>query len=328
MRNVVIFTGTLRTVKKTIGYFIKNVLRNNVDVFLCVQNDTQQHDEEWTIWFAKQLGENMKSIEWFSLANHPGWIVHRDMLLNNIQLDNVWKDYLRTSGSMIEYFQLQLTHMRICLYEQINGFQYDYLIRSRTDSIFAKPIDFHWLSWTDAVVAERVHKIKEEMTRSKINVNYRSLLQYFMATIISDVTISNISSILADFILNETDHPPINEINVPYEAALNQYIKGGRYILTIRKNNLYIIRRNLFYMIPSLGTMYGLPRTPAADNYWFNSECQFRSACFLTGLSIFDYNSIFEDKSLAHPSKWYEEDFFDLDFNLINPTMLYCVVRK
>jgi hypothetical protein len=328
MRNVVIFTGALRTVKKTIRYFKQNVLRDNVDVFLCVQNDTQQPDEEWTTWFSEQMGSHMKSIEWFSLTAHPEWITHRDAILQNIQLDNGWKDYLRTSGSMIEYFQLQLAHMKVCLYEQTHGFQYDYLVRARTDSIYAKPVDFHWLTWTDAEVAERVQRIKEEMTRSEIEVTERSLLQYFMATVISDTTIPNMTRIFADYVLNDADRPPIGVTDTPYETALNQYLKQGRYILTIRKNNLYVIRRDLFFMIPSLGTMYGLPRSPAADDYWFNAECQFRSACYYSGISIFDYSSLFEEKSLEYPNNWCEADFFDLEFNLINPTMLYCIVRK
>jgi hypothetical protein len=229
---------------------------------------------------------------------------------------------------MIEYFQLQLAHMKVCLYEQTNGFQYDYLVRARTDSIYAKPVDFHWLTWTDTEVATRVERIKEEMTRSNIEVTERSLLQYFMATVLSDTTIPNMTRIFADYVLNDADRPPIGVMNIPYETALNQYLKQGRYILTIRKNNLYVIRRNLFFMIPSLGTMYGLPRSPAADDYWFNAECQFRSACYYSGISIFDYSSLFEEKSLEYADKWCEADFFDLEFNLINPTMLYCIVRK
>jgi hypothetical protein len=328
MRTVVIFTGALRTVKKTIRYFKQNVLRDNVDVFVCVQNDTQQPNEEWTAWFGEQMGHHMKSIEWFSLEAHPEWIVHRDTLLQHIQIDDGWKHYLRTSGSMIEYFQLQLAHMKVSLYEQMNGFQYDYLVRARTDSIYAKPVDFHWLSWTDEEVAKRIQRIKEEMTYSKIEVTERSILQYFMSTIVSDTTIPNISRIFADCVINDADHPPFGITNMPYETTLNQYLKKGRYIITIRKNNLYIIRRPLFFLIPSLGTIYGLPRTPAADDYWFNAECQFRSACYYAGISIFDYSSLFEEKSLEYADNWREADFFDLEFNLINPTMLYCIVRK
>jgi len=325
MRTVVIFTGALRTIKKTIRYFKQNVLRDGVDVFACVQNDTQQSEEEWNQWFRTQLGDHLRSIEWFSLANHPEWVTHRDRLIDHIPLDNGWKHYLRTSGSMIEYFQLQLAHMKVCLYEQRNGFQYDYLVRGRTDSIYAKPVDFHWLHWTDQEVADRMERIRTEMIRSAIDVTERSLLQYFMSTLLSDTTIPNLSRILADCVLNDADRPPIGSLT---PSALRAYVTNGRYILTLRKNNLYLVRRSLFFLIPSLGTIYGLPRTPAADDYWFNAECQFRSACYLSGMSIFDYSTLFEEKSLEYPSKWREADFFDLEFNLINPTMLYCIVRK
>ena len=325
MRTVVIFTGALRTIKKTIRYFKQNVLRDGVDVFACVQNDTNQSDEEWTSWFHEQMGTHLRSIEWFSLAKHPEWVAHRDLILQHIQLDHGWKNYLRTSGSMIEYFQLQLAHMKVCLYEQQNGFQYDYLVRGRTDSIYAKPVDFHWLTWTDEEVGQRLDRIRTELIRSSIEVSDQSLLQYFMSTITSDTTLPNLPRIFADYVLNDADRTPIGSMD---PITVNHYLKHGRYILTIRKNNLYIVRRSLFYMIPSLGTMYGLPRTPAADDYWFNAECQFRSACYFSGLSIFDYSTLFEEKSLEYPSKWREADFFDLEFNLINPSMLYCVVRK
>ena len=325
MRTVVIFTGALRTIKKTIRYFKQNVLRDGVDVFACVQNDTAQPNEEWSLWFAEQIGISLRSLEWFSLRDHPEWVKHRDTLLDHIELDRSWKEYLRNSGSMIEYFQLQLAHMKVCLYEQRNGFQYDYLVRARTDSIYAKPVDFHWLDWTDEEVGERMERIRSEMIRSEILVTDRSLLQYFMSTIISDTTIPNLSRIFADYVLNDADRPPIGSMN---PATLHHYLHHGRYILTLRKNNLYIVRRSLFFLIPSLGTMYGLPRTPAADDYWFNAECQFRSACYFSGISIFDYSTLFEEKSLEYPSKWREADFFDLEFNLIHPAMLYCVVRK
>jgi hypothetical protein len=326
MRTVVVFTGALRTVKKTIRYFKQHILREGVDVFVCVQNDTQQSDAEWTTWFQEQMCDHLRSIEWFDLAKHPEWTAHRETLLQHIELDSGWKNYLRSSGSMIEYLQLQLAHLDVCHYEQRNGFQYDYLVRARTDTIYAKPVDFHWLTWTDQEVAARVERIKAEMERSNMTITDQSLLQYFMSTLLSDTTIPNMSRIFADCVLNDADRLPLGAMN--QSAALNHYIKTGRYILTIRKNNLYIVRRNLFYLIPSLGTSYGLPRTPAADDYWFNAECQFRSACYYAGLTIYDYSTLFEEKSLEYPSKWREADFFDLEFNLINPTMLYCVVRK
>jgi hypothetical protein len=329
MKIAIIFTGALRTVKKTMKYFKKHLLlSNDVDVFACVQNDTSQSEEEWTHWFKQEMGDHLQKITWFSPEKYPHWVKHRDLLIEHIHLDTDWKGYLCNSGSMIEYFQLQLAYMTMCKYEGESNFQYDYIVRSRTDSIYAKPIDFHWLHWTDEQVANRVQKVRDEMKLSEIEDTPHSFLKYFMCTILSDDLIPNIQFILADYTPSQTEVTPKATDTIPFEKSLNEYIKKARYILTLRKNNLYIVRRDLFHLIPTLGTMYGFTRSPISDNYWFNAECQFRDACYYSCLSIFEYSTMFEEKSLEYPHHWNEANFFDLDFNFINPRMLYCVVRK
>lgn len=318
MRRVVIFTGALRTIKKTIAYFKKNVLLDaNVDVFACVQNDTSESEEEWTAWFKEQMGDALRSMEWFSLQKYPAWVTQRDIQLQRLPIEDIWKEYLRHSGSMIEYFQLQLAYMNLCEYEQRNGFRYEYVIRGRTDTIFAKPVDFHWLSWSDEEISERVERIKEELKLSTIEITNRSILNAFMGTLLSDDLIPNIERIMTDNIIVEPE---------PILSAA--YLRTGRYILTIRKNNLYIVRRELFYLIPTLGSMYGFFRAPNSDDYWFNAEGQFRAACYYSHLSVFDYDTRFDGRSLEYAHLWKEADFFDTDYRLINPAMLYCVVRK
>jgi hypothetical protein len=323
MKVSVILTGALRTIKKTIRYLKKNVLLTpNTHVFACVQNDTQLSEEEWTAWFKEQLGNHLQSIEWFSLEKHPEWVTHRETQLQRIRLDDGWKDYLRRSGSMIEYFQLQLSYMNMVHHEQCNGFTYDYIIRGRTDSIYAKPIDFHWLNWSDADVADRVQAITDELHLCKKDITTKNILRYFMNTIISDDLVPNIQHIDADYAPCATEVEPVSLLE------LNNYIKKGRYILTIRKNNLYVVRRNLFHLIPTLGTMYGFMRAPTADDWWYNAECQFRSVCYYACITIFDYGTLYEDRSVVSVHYWNEADFFDLQGNLLNSRMLYCVVRK
>ena len=81
-------------------------------------------------------------------------------------------------------------------------------------------------------------------------------------------------------------------------------------------------------MIPTLGSMYGFLRSPHSDNYWFNAEGQFRDACYYACLTVFDYSTLFEERSLEYAGAWKEEDFFDLEGNVLHPAMLYCVVRR
>ena len=326
MRTVVIFTGALRTVKKTMSYFKKNVLlRPDIDIFVCVQNDTKESDESWSNWFRQQLGRSMLSIQWYSHEAYPDWVKHRDRQIGYLTIEDSWKNYLRTSGSMIEYFQLQLAYMAMCQHEQRHGFRYDYLVRARTDSIYAKPLDFHWLHWTEAQVAARMARINEELVESSIDLTPTNQLKYFMCTIMSDDVLPNMERIFADYRPCETETVLDLELT---PSRLLSFIKKGRYILTLRRNNLYVVRRSLFYMIPTLGTMYGFLRSPEADPWWFNAEGQFRDACYYSEMSIFDYSTLYEEKSLEYPNRWNEADFFDLQFRLINPMMLYCVVRK
>jgi hypothetical protein len=342
MKVAIILTGALRTITKTIPYFKKNLLLQPTDIYICVQNDTQESEETWNAWFKEELGKEqfkreelgkeelgkehgkekcnlegvtIKTITWFSLYNYKDWVGHRELLLQNMRIDSSWKNYLRSSGSMIEYFQLQLAYMKMTEYEHYNKFEYDYLIRARTDSIYTKPIDFHWLRWTPSDVAERVEVIKEELRLSKIPEE--QLFPYFMSTIVSDDVIPNIQYIHAGY--------------YPYQGFslhdLHTYIKEGRYILTFRKNNLYIVRRSLFHLIPSLGTMYGQFKSPFSDQWWFNAEGQFTSVCYHAMLNTHDYNTDFEDRSVEAVG-WNEATFFDCEFNCINPRMLYCMVRK
>jgi len=322
MKVAIILTGALRTIKKTIHYFKQNLLlHKDVNVFCCIQNDTRESEDSWNDWFKEQLGSYLKTITWFSFDYYKELIGHRELLLNHMQIDISWKNYLRSSGSMIEYFQLHLAYLKITEYEHCCGFQYEYLIRGRTDSIYTKPIDFHWLYWTTEEVTDRLEKIKEELRLSKIEES--KLIPYFMSTIISDDVIPNIQHINAGYYPSATDSTEI--LHDP--VKLNEYIKEGRYILTFRTNHLYIIRRNLFHLIPSLGMMYGQFKSPYSDTWWFNAEGQFTSICYHAYLNTHNYNTAFEDRSVEAVG-WNEANFFDCDFNCINPRMLYCMVRK
>jgi hypothetical protein len=326
MHVAVILTGALRTIKKTIKYLKKNVvLTPKTHVFACIQNDSSLKEEEWNAWFKEQLGDKLGFLEWFSLEKHPEFVTHRETQLQHQLLSDGWKNYLRTSGSMIEYFQLQLAYMKMSYHEQVHGFKYEQIVRARTDSIYAKRVDFHWLHWNEDEVATRLNKIKTELEYCKIDTTAENMLRYFMCTILSDDVIPNIQHIWADYAPCATER--ILECDLT-ATRLHTYIKEGRYMLTLRKNNLYIVRRELFYMIPTLGTFYGFSRAPTTDDYWFNAECQFRSACYYSCITMFDYGSLYEDRSVAAVHAWNEADFFDQDGNMLNSRALYCVVRK
>jgi hypothetical protein len=319
MKVAVLFTGALRTIKKTMRYFKQNVLLDSeVDVFACIQNDTDTPNSEWESWIREEMGGHLKLITWFSPDEHQDWISIRDKLISHLSLIDRWKNYIKNSGSIIEYYQLYLSYLKMCSYEDTHQ-RYKHIIRSRTDTIFAKPVDFHWLNWSDSDVEERIQTINTELTLSKIEVTPQNTLSYFMSTIISDSLIPNIQNIMTRYIPNQYNIIPSTAVE------LNQYIKTGAYILVIRANNLYVVSRESFNLIPTLSFMYGFLKSPYNDEYWYNAENQFQSACYFSGLAVFDYNTLFEDKSLY---EYDEKRYFDLNFNVMNPAMLYCLVRR
>ena len=319
MKVAVILTGALRTIKKTIKYFKQNVLiGSNVDVFMCIQNDTSLSNEEWETWIRNEMNGHLKHITWFSLSAHQQWIHFRDNLLSHSLIDNNWKEYLKNSGSMIEHYQMYLCYLEMCKYESLNG-HYNYIIRCRTDTIFGKPIDFHWLQWTDHQVEQRMAKINLELHQLGKEITPINTLKYFMNTIISDSLIDNIPNI-------DSEYVPAKHTSVPiHPSVLNDYIKNGEYILTLRANLLYIVNRDLFQIVPGLPFLQLFLHSPQNTAYWFNSEEQFQAICYLSNLTIFNYSTNYEGTSLY---EYDEKKYFDDNYNLISPHLLYCLVRN
>lgn len=327
MRRAILLTGALRTIRKTMRFFKRNVIcaqeKHEVAVFACVQNDTAESDEVWADWLKGEIGPCLLDVTWFSLDTFPGWVAHRDLQLAHMVIDEGWKGYLRNSGSMIEYFQLQLAYMKLCRTEATGGFRYDYVVRARTDSIYVKPVDFHWLEWTEEEIERRWRAVQEEMRVSGMSQTREDVFRYFMCTVWSDTVIPNVLYLTAERV------PGPLGLVVPQTAKeIQTYLKEGRYILTLRKNNLYVVGRDFFHFLPTLGTMYGMIRSPHADAWWFNAEGQFRDACYYSCLDVFEYSSEFEERSLVYAHQWNEADFFDGAGEVIHPRSLFCVVRR
>jgi hypothetical protein len=225
---------------------------------------------------------------------------------------------------MIEYLQLQYAYLAMCNYEQLLGFQYDQVIRMRTDTVVAKPMDFHWLRWSDDEVKQRMDTIQQKLAETGIDSGPNNVFSYFMSTVLSDDLIPNLKQLLIAYLPSQN----ASKGDVPSTPQqLNKYLRKGKYILTIRKNLVYVVRRSLFHMIPALASLYGTFRSPHSDNCWFNAECQFQGACYHSGLSSHEYSSAFEELPIEQRDAWNERDYFDEDFNCVHKHMLYCVVR-
>lgn len=322
MRTVVILTGQLRTIRKTMRFLKRNVVTGHQDVFACLQNDTQESEESWETWLRQEI-PTLQRIIWFSNERCPEWIPIRTRLVEAMAITNLWKDYLKTSGSMIEYYQLYLAYHAMEHYEQRHG-RYDQLIRMRTDSVFFKPIDFHWLDWTVSDIATRWNAITaqlEQQPTGSAEVSPSQVFHTFMGTLLSDDLLTNIPLLLLRTLPHEGAVIP----NTMEEVR--EYLHRGRYLIGVRTNNLYVVRRDLFHLIPCLGTMYGLFKCPHDDAYAFNAEGQLLAAAYHSCITVHTYSTVLEEHSLVYASQWREDDFF-VEGEPRYPEMLYCVVRR
>ena len=156
----VIYTGEVRTIETTIKYFRENVLiNNNFHVFATLQSDNIAYFDQFV---KDNIGDHLKSIVWLD-KNDETWCCIREELLNKMNtVDDMWKDYLKNSGSMIEYYQIYLAYKNIEEYEKTNSIKYDYIMRIRCDVVLTHPIYFNWDDYSVDIVKEYLYDIKNE----------------------------------------------------------------------------------------------------------------------------------------------------------------------
>jgi len=282
----IIYTGAARTIETTIQLFKQNVVLNeNYHVYGVIQS----FEHETLI--RETLGDNIKSLEWFDKENVV-WLTIRDELLQNMNIDEYWKNYLRTSGSMIEYYQLYLAYQALEKYETEHSIKYDFVLRFRTDTVIKDVIRFD-----DIFEKEHVTHIVNQI-KNKLNIDITSepFLNVFMNTFYNEHRIGYV-----------LQYQTKTEYKLSTIDDLIHYLKHGNYVVSLRKNVIYFLRRDVMTQLHVLGITYGIYTDP--DYYWFNSESQLEKIC--ESLHIDKYNSTtqLEDESLYmyNPIHYYEQ---------------------
>jgi hypothetical protein len=323
MRVAVLYTGQLRTIRKTLPFFKSNVLCTpDVHVFACLQHDASEPVHETTEWLQAELGDHLKVLQWFNPRDGT-FINFRENLLHDLEISEGWKGYLRRSGSIIEYYQLQCIYHSLFRYETKHG-SYEYIVRCRPDTIFCKPITFDWLNMSEHEIQNRLQILQGYCNQSdtdykegKINPN---VFDMFMNTLLHKTLTMDVVN--PSYISHRTK--TFTQPQSPLQ--IQTFLNNGRYILTFRTNLLYIVKRDYFYLIPALGTMYSLFKFPLVEHqHWFNSETQFQSACYHSDLTIFDYESKTESDSLYN---YEESNYFNSEGVLKGDSLVYILVRN
>lgn len=316
MKIACLYTGALRTIRDTLSHFQKNVLQaataagHTIDVFAVLQSNDPAHYREpnWSdtqfpptipnhpmqnvqtveIWLTEQLTPHLQNLTWFR-PNNPLWVRLREYLLNNMCLVPEVADYLRTSGSMIEYYQMQMAYMEMLKYERRHNITYDYVIRLRPDVVIAQPLTFDWLQWSVEDIEKRFLDI-QKVTQSS-EVYCQGNFVRFMNTVYRSTV---------DCLLDaemEAD-PPQNIFQPAVPAQIQTYLQHGRYILTLRKNVVYMLPRKCMALIACLGSTFGMYHNPNHSEWWWNAESQLRFVCQDHGIQTFDSGTALEVESL------------------------------
>jgi hypothetical protein len=323
-RVAVFYTGDVRTMERTIPYFKHNMLLTpnlDVDVFAVLQTLDKPHFEKILKGF---MENHLKYVHWLD-KNDKIWTTIKENLISKIKnVDNEWKDYLKTSGSMIEYFQMYLAYLAMEEKENREGFKYDYVMRIRCDVVLTYPILFDWYNYTIDDVKNHIEYIKENKKIDDNNIISPRIISFFMNTIYhKDRVLCN--EIIYDNNLYSQDYKEILDVTNKddFIIKLHNYLINGKYITTLRSNILYFTKRKFFTDIHNLGMTYGNYKMKNND-YWFNAESQFKQICIDNDFDIFDSTTYKEGKSLYE----YNESKYFINGNLIRNHECLFFIRR
>jgi len=304
-RVAVLYTGEIRTIEKTSPFFRKNILDStNADIFATIQGSISCSTFESII--KEHWRDNLKSFSWFYREQYNEL---QDALIQKMDLEPRWKHYLKTSGSMIEYYQLYLSFQKMKEYEETNGFQYDYVIRLRTDVIVTIPIDLSFFKTPSRERLERVNNSVPHFFHSFFSIDR------VLSTDILDIHVNVNEQKLKELLY---------DVPLVTKEKIIDYMNTGNYLITIRKNVFYIGKRSVFERISQLGITYGENRSPKYEN-WFDAESQLETICEVNRISIFDSMTRLEGESLY---QYRLENYFNEKGELLDLPYVFCFICR
>ena len=318
----IIYTGEPRTIETTIQTFKNHILLNeNYHVFAVLQSSNNELTEQLV---KKHIGDNLKSYENFNKDDFC-WNVIQDNLLNIINPSHFWYDYLKhKSGSMIEYYQMYLAYQKIVDYEYRENFKYDYVIRIRSDVIITHPIYFDWDSFDESYIK----KYFEEIQKQK---NYKNLICHdtliiFMNSIFFKNRIYCSTKVQNNCFISSNFFRKILETNDEelFFSMLKEYLNKGKFLITLRQNVLFFIKRKYMTFIAPLGITYGMYKKNNEGDLWFNAENQLRQICIENEIDIFDSHTKLEVESLYK----YDQNNYYKDGELIIDNNVFFFIKR
>ena len=288
MKIAILYTGELRTIKKTIDYFIKNVLNHyDCSIFASIQGTSygQKLDEnEYTNFLKDKVGNKLKTLKWIDKENRD-YINISNNILNNFNFYNLdqrginylkqkidynrvretesIKHYLKTSGTLIEHFQIYQSYISMKEFENENNLRFDYVMRFRTDTILFKKLNLDIFNFS-----------KESFNKK---------LSLYQTENILDTTNKIINSYIFPDFINQNKKIIKTEIRNIFE-----YLKNDKFVFVIRANLIYITTRQNIDKISNIINEYS---SKGEEYHYWNAENQFRSICLRNNIDMFNFEN-------------------------------------
>lgn len=313
MKVAVLYTGEIRTLEKTTPFFRKHILNStNADIFATLQGTISCDKFENIVKYDFQ--DNLKSLHWFSREEYK----LQDHLINAMQLTPEWKNYLKNSGSMIEYYQLYLSFMKMREYEDVNGFKYDYVIRLRTDVVITRSFDFAWTQWSNEELKKHWNNVEEKIKGVDVDVDVAktskmSIVHFFHSFL-------SLKKVISPDIVDIIE---MNDGEFFSKDNLKDAIQR-KWLITVRKNVFYCGTRNAFADISRLGITYGLNKLEKYE-HWFDAESQLQTICEKNRISVFDMTTKLEGESLYQYNR---QHYFDDKNQLLENDSVFCFICR
>lgn len=295
----VFYTGSLRTFESTLDPFINHLLTPNqphIHVFACLQNDKIEPNAMIASYLENRLGKDVfKSIEWTDLKDpfYQDWLFRR---VENLPIQDYWKDYLKTSGTVLEYTQFYKCYQAMSQQSSFQGWDYDYVVRLRTDVVLAHPIDF-----------------------GSIPVDPYELIEWLYP------------ERLKQGVFVEGPNKMVPRCREGVDPLVE--VDSSKWILSIRRNVFYILPRSCAHVVADIGWSFGDVR-PQTDQereqfpVWFDAESQLQLSCLQKGMTIYNSTTEMEVNSLY---KYCRANYYDYDayneYLKINPQYMVFIRR-
>jgi hypothetical protein len=307
----------VRTIEQTAPLFRRHILDVcGGDIYAVIQGpiSSQLFDAIVRDWFR----DNLKEIEWFHRSEE--YNVLQDELIERMDIAPHWKQYLKGSGSMVEYYQLYRAFEMMERAERAGGFQYEQVVRLRTDVMIAQPLDLTWSQWTPEEVVQQWNIVNGEEAFGE------SSLRLFMNSLFSSERVKSKGEWAEN---SSVIHPTVwNYLHENDERNLSEkiahFLHNGNYLLTIRKNVFYMGNREVFSQLRLLGITYGAYRLGKYGEYWWDAESQLATICEQNDISLFNGTTAIEAKSLYHYDR---ANYFD-GTNVLSRADLFCFICR